>query len=87
MSILLRAVLQGLGWELGRTAASEAVDSLKDDGDREERKPETDRERRAREKTEAKAERAEAKRRAAEAKAREREVDRELAALEKRLKD
>ena len=85
MSLLLRSILQGLGWELGKTAAEEAVAAVR---------PETDAERKKREKAEAKALReaekarkAEAKRRAKEAKQREREVDRELAALKKRVRD
>lgn len=89
MSLLLRYIVKGLGWELGKTAAEEAVAKLRST-------PETDAEREAREKAEAKAAAkaakeakraaaAEAKRRAAEAKRREREVDQELKALKKRI--
>lgn len=85
MSLLIRYIVEGLGWELGKTAAKEAVDALREPS-------ETDAQRRAREKAEAKARRdaeraaaKEAARRAKEARQREKEVDRELRDLKKRL--
>ena len=73
---LVRWVLQGFGWEIGRTAAKEAIESV-----REEPAPESaaDRERRLRE-AEKRAKKAE-KERAKEAKRRDKEIDRELAEL------
>jgi len=86
MSLLFRSILQGLGWELGKTAAQEAVDELRAaDPD-----PDLDAARAKREADEAskvaqRAAKAAAKARAKEAKRREREVDAELRDLKKRV--
>ena len=85
MSLLLRSILQGLGWELGKTAAKEAVDELRtadpDPGDARPTKREADAALRKAEK----AAKAAAKARAKEAARREREVDAELSELKKRV--
>lgn len=86
MSLLIRYIVKGLGWELGKTAAKEAIEALREEG----RDAQADE--RARAEVEAKARREaertaakEAKRRAAEAKQRERDVERELKELKKRV--
>ena len=92
MSDLWRALLQGVGWRLGREAAEDAIRTLKEkvDGDHEpeapKETPEAARKRLEREAKEAEKARA-AARKAAEKRAKEveREVDRELSALKDKV--
>ena len=89
MSLLLRYLVKGLGWELGKTAAKEAIDELRASGEEPEQteaearaaKREAERAAREAEKARVRAEKARAK----EAKRRAREVEAELAALKKRV--
>lgn len=88
MSLLLRYLVKGLGWELGKTAAQEAVEELRASGDPKKieadaraAKREAQRAAREAERARARAEKARAK----EAKRRAREVESELAALKKRV--
>lgn len=86
---LIRALMQGFGWEVGRTAAREAVDELRAtqaDAKRAERealktKRDADKAARVAKKAAKKAKKAPA----AEAEKREREVDDELAELKRQL--
>jgi len=90
MSLLLRSVIKGLGWELGKTAAKEAVEELRagsaDDSARLQREAKTakrdaDRAARQAQKAKKKADKARAK----EQKRLAREVDDELAALKRSI--
>lgn len=79
---LLGWVVAGFGWELGKTAAKEAVDAAREP---DEDAPSAAALERARKEREREAERTR-KARAKEAKSREREIDRELEALKRSLK-
>jgi hypothetical protein len=88
---LLRFIVEGFGWEVGRTAAKEALDAARG-GEPDEPTTEKARAEAAKAAQRAAAENAkrrerEAKERAKEARRRERELDRELAALKKRIRD
>lgn len=84
MSLLLRSILQGLGWELGKTAAKEAVEELRT-ADPEQEARRAKREAEADSRKVEKTARAAAKARAKEAARREREVETELSELKKRV--
>ena len=91
MSLLLRYFVKGLGWELGKSAAEEAVDELRATGSEQKRlQKEALVTKRAAEKASRVAEKAAkkaAKQRAKDTARRAREVDDELAALKRRVDD
>jgi hypothetical protein len=88
---LLYWIKQGFGWgighELAKDAYAEAKRAVQSDGDdtAPPDEPVSDSERAARAKTDARAAAKAAKTRAADAKRREKEIDKELAAMKKRL--
>lgn len=83
---LVRWIVAGFGWEVGKTAAKEAVDAAREKLAERAEAEESAADRARREKEERKRAEAERKARAKEAARREKEIDRELAALKKRLK-